>query len=187
MSLLHALIERPELGYVLVAELLPRIASENQYVTSELRDRLRAWTALMARCPRMPPCMGALLVFWLAKTHSGVQHLFELEEPDPAVRAQIPALFEATSAFIDRLCKRNITPGAAPRRAAQFYVLLLLVTHPQFGAHYLERTMDAPPDKVAFEKKEALAKARLAHKGAIDRSGGVVAAANNNSAIKSPP
>lgn len=159
MSAFEAVLARPELGYALVAELLPVIAAENHHIKAELRDSLALAAALMQCCQQMPTCMGALLLFWLAKAHTGVRRLFVECEPDQARAAAVGRIFDASARLIDELAKLDITEDTAPARAAAFFVGLSLFADPQCGEHWVALALADVPQKVTYENKMRLTSA----------------------------
>jgi hypothetical protein len=162
MSLLRRCLLDPRSIYAFNDALIRKIGAENPHVTSLLVARLCLWNMAMWRCPRMPPCMAVLVLFWLAEAHEGVQIMFvKAEGDDTRWRDEIPALFRLTSTLITDIASRNITERSTVRRALQFYASLLYVVMLR-RLDLIHSTPTARAEKVAFQTKGVLMKAWLA-------------------------
>ncbi len=147
-------------GPALNNSLIRAIGAENPHVTELLVARLCLWNMTMWRCPRMPPCMAVLVLFWLAEAHEGVQSMFARVE-DARWIERTPALFRFASTLITDIASKNITERSTVRRALQFYASLLYV----FVVDRYDLVCSTPTargEKVAFEMKGTLMKAWLA-------------------------
>lgn len=161
MSLLRLCLCDPQAVYAINDALFCAIGAENPHVTPLLVARLRLWNMTLWTCPRMPPCMAVLVLFWLAEAHEGVQELFAQMEDSVELRAQMPALFRFSSTLIADVASRNITERSTVRRALQFYASMLYVV--SLKRHDLVlATPDSRPEKVRFWTKGVLMQAWLA-------------------------
>lgn len=188
MSLLSRCLHNPQSVYALNDELVRVIGAENPHVTPLLVAQMRLWNTTMWCCPRMPPCMAVLVLFWLAESHEGVQTMFMRAESNAQWRDQLPALFAFSGTLISDIASRSITPRSTVRRALQFYAALLYVVLMR-RIDLIRSTPTARSEKVAKPTKDELMDAWLAkqrQKGrAVDELDAAVQAAPEEDASSS--
>lgn len=106
------------------------VKEDNAFVDDCVYYPQQCYNLILRNCTKMPPCMAVLILFWLAKIHTGVR-LAIIDSMQNGSRKHTLAFCNEfltfTDTVINNINTRDINDRCMPKRSLYFYALFVFV------------------------------------------------------------